>query len=70
MLTLLLDLSSDIDKADLNNIKSYQGEFNSNVAIASEKDAIQEIDWAHYLKEGEEDFFCDFKNDESSDVSI
>nr|XP_050845140.1 gamma-tubulin complex component 5 isoform X1 [Vespula vulgaris] len=67
LLALLLDLSSDIDKTDLNNLKSFQGEFNSNVTIANEKDAIQEIDWANYLKEGEEDFFCDFKNDESSD---
>ncbi|XP_014606762.1 PREDICTED: gamma-tubulin complex component 5 [Polistes canadensis] len=67
LLALLFDLSSEIDKVDLNNLKSFQGDFHTNVTIANEKDAIEEIDWADYLKEGEEDFFCDFKDDESSD---
>lgn len=67
LLALLFDLSSEIDKVDLNNLKSFQGDFHTNVTVANEKDAIEEIDWADYLKEGEEDFFCDFKDDESSD---
>lgn len=67
LLTLIFELSSDIEKVDLNNLRFSQGEYSINVTVANEKDAVQEIDWAEYLKEGEEDFFCDFKSDDSSD---
>lgn len=42
-----------------------------NVTLAAEENKSEEIDWAQYLKEGEEEFFCNYKSDSSSDsVSI
>ncbi|XP_014467544.1 PREDICTED: gamma-tubulin complex component 5 isoform X2 [Dinoponera quadriceps] len=64
LLTFLLDLSTETHKSNLDCLKLAHGEYNFNVTIGS-KDNVEEIDWAQYLKEGQEDFFCDYKSDDS-----
>ncbi|XP_011140681.1 gamma-tubulin complex component 5 isoform X2 [Harpegnathos saltator] len=62
LLTFLLDLSTETHKSNLDCLKF--GEYNFNIAAGNE-DNIEEIDWAQYLKEGQENFFYDYKNDDS-----
>lgn len=67
LLSLLLNLATETNKSELSSGKD-QG---PNVTIPAEDDKSDDIDWAQYLKEGEEEFFCNYKSDSSSDsVSI
>jgi len=71
LLTFLLDLSTETHKSNLDSLKLIRGEHSFNIANAGNEDSIiEEIDWGQYLKEGQENFFCDYKSDNSESVSI
>lgn len=70
LLTFLLDLSTETHKSNLDSLKLTRGEYSFNVAVGNDDSATEEIDWIQYLKEGQEDFFCDFKSDDSESVNI
>ncbi|KAL0104636.1 hypothetical protein PUN28_017403 [Cardiocondyla obscurior] len=59
LLTFLLDLSTETHKSNLDSLKLTRGEHSFNTPTE------EEIDWAQYLKEGQENFFCDYKSDDS-----
>ncbi|XP_032689925.1 gamma-tubulin complex component 5 isoform X2 [Odontomachus brunneus] len=65
LLTFLLDLSTETHKSNLECLKLTHGEYSFNVAAGNEDSVIEEIDWAQYLKEGQENFFCDYESDDS-----
>ncbi|XP_012229926.1 gamma-tubulin complex component 5 isoform X2 [Linepithema humile] len=65
LLTFLLDLSTETHKSNLDSLKLTRGEYNFNAAAASEDNVTEEIDWVQYLKEGQENFFCNYKSDDS-----
>ncbi|KAG7205799.1 hypothetical protein KM043_007744 [Ampulex compressa] len=69
LLTLLLDLSTETNKSELKNLKQTRGDSSLNAEVGSEIDAAEEIDWGNYLKEGQDNFFCDYKSDDESDWS-
>lgn len=70
LLTFLLDLSTETHKSSLDCLKLTCGEYNFNIAAGNEDSVVEEIDWAQYLKEGQANFFCDYKSDDSESVSI
>lgn len=70
LLTFLLDLSTETHKSNLNSLKLMCGEHSFNTATGNEDSITEEIDWAQYLKEGQENFFCDYKSDDSESVGI
>ncbi|XP_072754778.1 gamma-tubulin complex component 5 isoform X1 [Anoplolepis gracilipes] len=65
LLTFLLDLSTETHKSNLDSLKLTRGEYNFNATSGKEDSITEEIDWAQYLKEGQENFFCDYKSDDS-----
>ncbi|CAL1675989.1 unnamed protein product [Lasius platythorax] len=65
LLTFLLDLSTETHKSNLDSLKLTRGEYNFNATPGKEDSITEEIDWAQYLKEGQENFFCDYKSDDS-----
>lgn len=65
LLTFLLDLSTETHKSNLDSLKLIRGEHNFNATSAKEDSITEEIDWTQYLKEGQENFFCDYKSDDS-----
>lgn len=65
LLTFLLDLSTETHKSNLDSLNLTRGEYNFNAAPGKEDSIIEEIDWAQYLKEGQDNFFCDYKSDDS-----
>ncbi|XP_012522259.1 gamma-tubulin complex component 5 isoform X2 [Monomorium pharaonis] len=65
LLTFLLDLATETNKSNLDSLKLTRGEHSFNIATGNEDSITEEIDWAQYLKEGQEDFFCDYKSDDS-----
>lgn len=70
LLTLLLDLSTETHKSNLDSLQLTCGEYGFNAATGNEDSITEEIDWAQYLKEGQEDFFCNYKSDDTESVSI
>jgi len=70
LLTFLLDLSTETHKSNLDSLKLIRGEHNFNATSGKEDSITEEIDWTQYLKEGQENFFCDYKSDDSESVSI
>lgn len=69
LLTFLLDLSTETHKSNLDSLKLTRGEHSFNATSGNEDSITEEIDWAQYLKEGQENFFCDFKSDSDSEWS-
>ncbi|KAJ8683784.1 hypothetical protein QAD02_019578 [Eretmocerus hayati] len=67
LLSLLLNLANETSRSE----SSFHGQQSrdQNVTISSEEDKSEEIDWAQYLKEGQEEFFCDYKSDSDSEFS-
>ncbi|XP_024868902.1 gamma-tubulin complex component 5 isoform X2 [Temnothorax curvispinosus] len=65
LLTFLLDLSTETHKSNLDSLKLTRGEHSFNAATGNEDSITEEIDWAQYLKEGQENFFRDYKSDNS-----
>lgn len=70
LLTFLLDLSTETHKSNLDSLKLTRGEHSFNAATGNEDSITEEIDWAQYLKEGQENFFCNYKSDDSESVGI
>lgn len=70
LLTFLLDLSTETHKSNLDSLKLTYGEHSFNAATGNEDSNTEEIDWVQYLKEGQENFFCDYKSDDSESVGI
>lgn len=67
LLTLLLDLSTETHKSNLDSLQLTRGEYSFSAAAGGNEDSItEEIDWGQYLKEGQENFFCDYKSDNES----
>lgn len=62
LLSLLFNLATETSKSEVSS--KDQG---PNVTLTAEENKTEEIDWAEYLKEGEEEFFCNYKSDSSSD---
>ncbi|XP_046745496.1 gamma-tubulin complex component 5 isoform X1 [Diprion similis] len=72
LLSLLLDLSCETNKSELQcleTLRSSRGEYSFNVTVANENEPTEEIDWGQYLKEGQDDFFCDYQSDTDSEWS-
>lgn len=70
LLTFLLDLSTETHKSNLDSLKLTRGEHSFNAGTGNEDSVTDEIDWAQYLKEGQENFFCNYKSDDSESVGI
>ncbi|KZC05180.1 Gamma-tubulin complex component 5 [Dufourea novaeangliae] len=69
LLTLLLELSKDTNQCDLESLKPTRGECTFNASGEKEIETTEEIDWAQYLKEGQEAFFNGYKSDTESEWS-
>ncbi|XP_076685687.1 gamma-tubulin complex component 5 isoform X2 [Andrena cerasifolii] len=69
LLTFLLELAKETCKTDLECLKLMRGEYTFNATGENENDVTEEIDWAEYLKEGQDNFFVDYKSDTESDWS-
>ncbi|XP_031830564.1 gamma-tubulin complex component 5 isoform X2 [Nomia melanderi] len=69
LLTLLLELSKETSKSNLECLKFTRGECTFSATGENENEATEEIDWAQYLKEGQENFFDDYKSDTESEWS-
>ncbi|KYN21845.1 Gamma-tubulin complex component 5 [Trachymyrmex cornetzi] len=65
LLTFLLNLSTETHKSNLDSLKFTYGEHSFNAGTGNEDSITDEIDWAQYLKEGQENFFCYYKSDDS-----
>lgn len=66
LLTFLLELAKETCKTDLECLKLMRGEYTFNATGENENDVTEEIDWAEYLKEGQDNFFVDYKSDTES----
>ena len=67
LLSLLLNLANETNKSEICSSSSQPGRDRSqNITIAAEEDKSEEIDWAQYLKEGQEEFFCHYESDSDS----
>lgn len=66
LLTFLLELSKETCKSDLECLKLTRGECTFNTTGENENEITEEIDWAQYLKEGQENFFNDYESDTES----
>lgn len=60
LLTLLLNLSTETNNSDLSSLEQIAN-------VPSNEDKPDDIDWAKYLKEGEETFFSKYQSSSSSD---
>nr|XP_033340877.1 uncharacterized protein LOC117228903 [Megalopta genalis] len=69
LLTLLLELSKETSKSNLECLKLTRGESIFNATGENESEATEEIDWAQYLRDGQEHFFDDYKSDSESEWS-
>ncbi|XP_012342126.1 gamma-tubulin complex component 5 isoform X2 [Apis florea] len=69
LLTLLLELANETYKSDLETLKLTRGEYTFNITGENESEITEEIDWIEYLKEGQENFFNDYKSDTDSEWS-
>ncbi|XP_076640247.1 gamma-tubulin complex component 5 isoform X1 [Colletes latitarsis] len=69
LLTLLLELSKETCKSDLECLKLTRGECTFNATGENENEVTEEIDWAEYLKDDQEKFFDNYKSDTESEWS-
>lgn len=69
LLSLLLNLSNETNKSEVSTSSQQSRDRSQNVSIAADDDKSEEIDWAQYLKEGQEEFFCNYES-ESGSVSM
>ncbi|XP_076661512.1 gamma-tubulin complex component 5 isoform X1 [Halictus rubicundus] len=69
LLTFLLELSKETSKFNLECLKLTRGECTFNATGENDSEATEEIDWSQYLKEGQENFFDDYKSDTESEWS-
>ncbi|KOC65482.1 Gamma-tubulin complex component 5 [Habropoda laboriosa] len=69
LLTLLLELAKETCKSDLESLKLTRGECTFSVMGENENEVTEEIDWAEYLKEGQENSFNNYKSDTESEWS-
>ncbi|CAL7943536.1 unnamed protein product [Xylocopa violacea] len=69
LLTLLLELATETCKSDLECLKLTRGECTFNVTGENENEVTEEIDWAEYLREGQDNFFNDYTSDTESEWS-
>lgn len=69
LLSLLLNLANETNKSELTSSSQPYKDRSQNITITAEDDKSEEIDWGQYLKEGQEDFFCNYDSDSDS-VSI
>ncbi|KAK0171743.1 hypothetical protein PV328_005153 [Microctonus aethiopoides] len=69
LLCLLLNLSSETDKSTVEFLHTTRIDKTLNNAIISESNEVNEIDWGEYLKDGQEDFFCDYGESSESEWS-
>lgn len=70
LLCLLLNLSSETNKSDLNCLKASKGDPALNLTLAKEIEVPEEIDWGQYLKEGQAEFFDNYHSSSESVSSI
>ena len=59
LLSLLFNLSTDTSKSDLSNLEQIAN-------VPSDDNKPEDIDWARYLKEGQDEFFCDYQSTSDS----
>lgn len=64
LLSFLLNLSGETSKSSLKNLNSSM-----NMTISHEDADLEEIDWAQYLKEGEQEFFQAYGSDSEESVN-
>ncbi|XP_016843596.1 gamma-tubulin complex component 5 isoform X1 [Nasonia vitripennis] len=69
LLSLLLNLANETNKSELNSSSQPYRDRSQNITITAEDDKSEEIDWGQYLKEGQEDFFCNYDSDSDSEWS-
>lgn len=60
LLTLLLNLSTETSKSDLSSLEQI-------ATVPSNENKPEDIDWAEYLKEGQEEFFSKYESSSDSD---
>ncbi|XP_076753008.1 gamma-tubulin complex component 5 isoform X3 [Xylocopa sonorina] len=69
LLTLLLELATETCNSNLECLKLTRGECTFNVTGENENEVTEEIDWAQYLREGQDNFFDDYTSDTESEWS-
>ncbi|XP_033207216.1 gamma-tubulin complex component 5 [Belonocnema kinseyi] len=62
LLSLLFNLSTDTSKSDLANLEQIAN-------VPSDDNKPESIDWARYLKEGQDEFFSNYQSTSDSDWS-
>ena len=65
LLSLLLNLATETNNSELSS-KHIRGDGSRNESISAEEENTDEIDWGVYLKEGQLEFFQDYKSDSES----
>ncbi|XP_043284016.1 gamma-tubulin complex component 5 isoform X2 [Venturia canescens] len=69
LLCLLLNLSNETNKSNLNCLKASKGDPCLNLTLAKEIEVPEEIDWGQYLKEGQTEFFDNYDSSSESEWS-
>ncbi|XP_014215101.1 gamma-tubulin complex component 5 [Copidosoma floridanum] len=69
LLSLLFNLASETCNSQISASHSLSRDRSNNASVATEDDKSEEIDWAEYLKEGEQEFFCNYESNSDSDWS-
>ncbi|KAL7306403.1 hypothetical protein TKK_0001821 [Trichogramma kaykai] len=68
LLSLLLNLANETNKSEISTLLSRDRSLNGHNS-STEEEKLEEIDWAQYLKEGQEEFFNQYYSDSDSDWS-
>ncbi|XP_044018386.1 gamma-tubulin complex component 5 isoform X2 [Aphidius gifuensis] len=66
LLLLILELSTDTTKSSIDCLQVSS--IDKSLSITEENE-VNEIDWAEHLKEGQENFFCQYQSSSESDWS-
>ncbi|XP_023289809.1 gamma-tubulin complex component 5 isoform X1 [Orussus abietinus] len=69
LLSLVINLANETSKADLASLKLSTNEHSFDATVTIEEDESTTFDWGQYLKEGQEDFVCNYKSETESEWS-
>ncbi|XP_011505710.1 PREDICTED: gamma-tubulin complex component 5 [Ceratosolen solmsi marchali] len=69
LLSLLLNLANETNNSELSSSSQQSKDRSQNVIFTADEDKSEEIDWGQYLKEGLEDFFCNYESDSDNNWS-
>lgn len=67
LLSLILELSNDTSKSSIDCLQSSTIDKSLSLTEGNE---VDEIDWAEHLREGQEDFFCQYQSSSESVIQF